>query len=176
LFDPERLLSPSAWRSALRFLPNPPPCPRFSHRGAGFRSVFTTQRSHVRTLGSEPGAFASITFRAARRLSRSAIVTIREHDHQTAQTRSPCAQSPVCTALLEDDLTVVNEPTVATSPFEVWPAEVSPIRGWRRSSCQHLLPRSLVTGALPQPDPLEHLLSQDRRDSGLETRFARSAF
>jgi hypothetical protein len=60
--------------------------------------------------------------------------------------------------------------------FEARPAEVSPVRGWRRSSSERFLPRSLVTRALPRPDPLEHLLSQDRRGSGLETRAARNAF
>jgi hypothetical protein len=176
LFGPERLLSPSAWRSALRFLPDPPPCPRFRHRGAGFRSVFTTQRSRVEQLGAVPGAFASMTFRVARRLSRSAIVTIREHDHETAQTRSPCRQSPACTALLTDDLSITREPTVAARSFEARPAEVSPVRGWRRSSYQRLLPRSLATRALPRPDPLEHLLSRDRRSLGLETQATRSVF
>jgi hypothetical protein len=176
LFGPERLLPPGVWRSALRFLPDSPPCPRFCHRGAGFRSVFTTQRSHVEWLGTEPGAFASMTFRVARRLSRSAIVTIREHDHETAQTRSPCAQSPACTALLDRDLSISFEPTVAAASFEARPAEVSPIRGWRRSSCQRLLPRSLVTRALPRPDPLEHLMSRDRCDPGLDTRVTGSSF
>jgi len=177
LFGPKRLFPPGCLkRSALRVLSDPPLCSRFCHRGASFRSVFTALRSHVEQLGPVPGAFATITFRTARRLPRSAIVTISEHDHETAQTRSPCTRSPACTALFEGDLTITCEPTVAASPQGARPAEVSPIRGWRKFFYQRLLPRSLVTRALPRPDPLEHLLSQDRRNSSLETQTARSVF
>jgi hypothetical protein len=174
LFGPERLLSASAWRSASRFLPDLSPYDRLCHRTAGFRSVFTTQRSRVGALGPVPEAFASwlsAPHDACRDLqsSRSASTTTRPYEP-----RSPCVRSPACTALLEVDLAIDVEPTGSHTSFEARPAEVSQARGWRRSFYQRLLPRSLVTGALPQPDPLGHLLSQDRRDGSLETHTARS--
>lgn len=155
LFGPERLLSPSAWRSALRFLPDPPLCPRFRHRGASFRSVFTTQRSRVEWLGSEPGAFTTMTFRAARRLSRSAIVTIREHDHETAQTRSPCAQSPTLTALPDGDLAI------------------SASRRWPRALSKRSQPRFHRLGAAEDP-PTASLVTIARDQSFAPTRSARA--
>jgi hypothetical protein len=83
-----RQVPPRARFREARLGGSPPPVCRLCHRRAGFRRAFAPPRSRAGRLdpASDPGAHHPWSRRATRRLSTSAIETIREHDRRNVRT------------------------------------------------------------------------------------------